>query len=94
MSVNGATAFVADAGDWNPTNREVRCAHTFDLAAVGCRIAETDYVAHGLAILLRYVIFVDIAVCNGNVSKCGGRRVAMRNQLPHRGRTVGWLFPL
>jgi len=34
MSLDGTTARITDAGDRDPVNREVRGAHTFDLATM------------------------------------------------------------
>jgi hypothetical protein len=34
MAFDGTTAYIADASDWDAVDREVRCAHAFDLAAV------------------------------------------------------------
>ena len=52
VSFDGTTALITDTGNRDAADCEMRSAHTFDLAAVGGGIAETDDVAHGSAFLV------------------------------------------
>lgn len=46
MSLDGTTADVAHASHRFAIHREMLCAYAHDLAAMGCRVTETNDVAH------------------------------------------------
>lgn len=52
MALDGTTACIANAGNWFAIDPEMICAYAHDLAAMGCRITETNYVAHRSALFL------------------------------------------
>lgn len=52
MPLDGATAYIADAGDRFAIHCKVVCAYTHDLAAVGCGVTEADHIGHRSAFSL------------------------------------------
>jgi len=61
MARDRTAAYITNAGDRDAANREMRGAHTFDLAAVGRGVTETDHVAHFSAFLLGRGPFSQVA---------------------------------
>lgn len=52
VSLDGTTAYIADASDRDAVNREVGCAHTLDLPAMGRGVTETNHISHRSSFLL------------------------------------------
>jgi hypothetical protein len=46
MSLNGTTAYIADASDRDAVNRKVMRAHTLNLAAMRLGVTETNHISH------------------------------------------------
>lgn len=94
MSLDGTTAWIADAGDRNAVDRKMRCADAFDLATVARGVTETNGITHGSA-LLRWPRNVFLALDRGaagwglcrDIGMC--RRIVIADQFPHSRRAVG-----
>lgn len=87
MSLDGATAWISDAGHRNAIDRKMRRADALDLAPMTRGITETNDIAHGSALLWwRWGVVVVLTL--------GAARRRLRGSSGMRGRViVGDQFP-
>lgn len=65
MSLDGTTAHVAYTGHWFAVHRHMLCAYAHDLAAMRCRVTETDNIAHRSALFFGRVFLEQPIASNG-----------------------------